>query len=732
MLCAEDVGEDTVNDDGWIPGRNAGSSLRLTQSWTPAVITLVVNVVLSLMRLPRDLVRSVAAAMKPGPLNARIADVASGLLGLTASSIWKVFSEVRARCWQFNRLPEGQVTISSEEPIWSENQVMLRRLTRVALGARKSHGGEAEYVEWLSRFQMEGVAIGDKYHTREHYRDVIFLAARTVQCLDEEDRRRPLGGLGISSNFAVLVDGVPLGTMSLHGRHGSVEVICFHGVSPETGFLHAWLATWAVADAGHGGRAMADKVLATMQAAPLFLTMRDLQASVSLFGGDGAITRGGVDRHANPGTSAAEFMWEASHPELQADVDDVPFSLQGYNLEAMKNRLADPGTLWYGTEWDKLHREDKRLLRAIAACPLAEELFSVAKLMDHMFGYGDGRQVLRAAADMTNTRIYKGAMPGYTRKGISLTKEPGHLLDNLPAYSVGLRGKAALMRESQSGSHALGVLHEAGRRVTSVDLVAFTALFRDLVEHTLAPWWGEAQRNSLEVWALNRKLEALDSQFRAYRRLIHSTRRMLRVLCLLRSHVPLEDLRHLITALAYARPSRFFTDHRGRPQRRGTTEEPTWGKAVGTFWFGLRGMLDEKHPSFRGVELLCEGSHLDSSFQHKLQCLSPHCQCSFLAPRTQSRQPHRVNVMDTFKQRWPHRYRDAQKLPHRRQPHIPAWVANARPMKQVIHKYMDSLTHFANYIVPERKTVCRQQLETTRAMETPISRGCMAREAHSA
>ena len=131
----------------------------------------------------------------------------------------------------------------------------------------------------------------------------------------------------------------------------------------------------------------------------------------------------------------------------------------------------------------------------------------MARLMDHMFGYGGGKQLLRTAANMTGTVIYKGAMPGVTRKGVSLIKEPGNLLDNLPAYSVGLRGKAALKRETDYGSHNLTVLTQAGRRLTSVDLIGFAALFRDLVEGTLAPWWGEAQQNSLEPWALKRKRE---------------------------------------------------------------------------------------------------------------------------------------------------------------------------------------------------------------------------------
>ena len=85
-----------------------------------------------------------------------------------------------------------------------------------------------------------------------------FLSARTLQCLDEDDRRRPLGGLGISSNFAVLFDGVPMGGACANGRHGTVQVICFNAVSPHTGRLHAWFATSIVQSAGHSGQATAE------------------------------------------------------------------------------------------------------------------------------------------------------------------------------------------------------------------------------------------------------------------------------------------------------------------------------------------------------------------------------------------------------------------------------------------------------------------------------------------
>jgi hypothetical protein len=594
MLLMEDE-KTAVNADGWMPGENAGRALRYTDHWPQGVAMLVVNVVLSLFRLPRDLLRSISERMYPGQgAVGRVSDIAAGLLQITSSSIWKVFVSMRSNSWlllqQSTAQPEPEALSDSDK-----NATTLRRMARVALGVRQAHGGEDQYAEWLCRLQLEGLEVGDKYHTKEHYRDTIYLAARAVQCLDEDDRQQPLGGLGIPSNFALLVDGVPVGGMN--ARNGTVEVICLHYVSPHTGVLHARFVTWTVLDSGHGGRAMAASVLRAMQAPPLAMGPRAMQAGLSLVGGDGAVVRGGTVRKSRPGTSACEFIWSAAHPELELITEDDPVILAllqvGDGKETMKARVADSSRLWYSTEWDKLHREDKRMLRSIHKCPLADELFDVARLMDAMFGFGSGKQLLRTAADMTDTIIYKGALPGVTRKGVSLVKEPGNLLENLAAYSVGLRGKVALKREDGPGSHKISILTQAGRRLTSVDLVGFAALFRDLVEKTMVPWWLDAQRNSLEPWVLNRKRNAVERKLVEFRGLAATLRRVLRMLVLLRSHVPLEDLRRLIFAFGCARPSHFFIDETGNEFRKGFRWKParplvakgmSFGRAFPSFW----------------------------------------------------------------------------------------------------------------------------------------------------
>jgi hypothetical protein len=255
---------------------------------------------------------------------------------------------------------------------------------------------------------------------------------------------------------------------------------------------------------------------------------------------------------------------------------------------------------------DKLHREDKRITRAVAQCAAAEELYDVGRVMDVLFGYGDGRLLLRASAESIQTSTRSGAMPGLTRSGVTLTREPGHLLENLPAYSVALRGKVAMKRE-QRGSHNLGVLVDAGRRLTAVDLVAFATLFKDVMERAVAPWAAAIQSSSLEPWVINLKYSRQLDLLRQYDQTVRCARRMVRVLVLLRSHAPLEDVRRFAEAIGHARPEQLFDDHRRRPGQpvRGRASRralldglgpPSFSRLIPTFWHG---MLLSWHPRIK-------------------------------------------------------------------------------------------------------------------------------------
>ena len=188
--------------------------------------------------------------------------------------------------------------------------------------------------------------------------DVLYLSGRCMQAYNASDLSAPLGGLGIRSDFAVLLDGIPIGGASLYGRHGTVIVVCTCSVSPHTHRLYAQLQTWFVADRGHGGEATATATAAALAAPPLGLSLRELERSMCLVGGDGAVVRGGPGR-LKPGTQAGDILWAKAH----ACVETLGVGVEDW--------ASDPSRLHRCTEWDKFHREDLCASRAIAATPMA-------------------------------------------------------------------------------------------------------------------------------------------------------------------------------------------------------------------------------------------------------------------------------------------------------------------------------------------------------------------------
>ena len=213
--------------------------------------------------------------------------------------------------------------------------------------------------------------------------------------------------------------------------------------------------------------------------------------------------------------------------------------------------LKDVDKLHAATEWDKWHREDLVLTRAVKAVPMAVELFEVCGLMDQWFNLGEGRLLLKKAAKVAGTRLRSGALPGLTRKVVGLVREPGHLLQNFPAYALGVHGRRAHTRAGHNGP-TQGQLVEGGRRLTSLDFVAFAALFKDLMGF-VAPWTLAVQCSSTEPWALRRLQKKHEAEIEAAIASLTYVRDFLRVLVLLRQHLTPTELQPLVAA--------FFTRH---------------------------------------------------------------------------------------------------------------------------------------------------------------------------
>ena len=264
-LC---VGAESDPENPGGKGGEGGTGPRgtwLRQPWRPGqgglppvAQMLITRVLVALTRLPRPCLQAVvdALATAPSATYSLALRAAAALVGWAPSRIWRTFRSVRGNGWSpvpgASNAPEATARNAAAADVTAE-AVMLT-LVRTALGVGAANGATTDFVKAVCRLAVEGVPVGEKFHTRHFFKDAQFLAARCLQLRDREDLYNPLGGLGIGSSCAVLMDGVPVGSVAAYGRHGTVQVVCVSSVSPHTHRLRAQLLTWAIPSRGHGGR----------------------------------------------------------------------------------------------------------------------------------------------------------------------------------------------------------------------------------------------------------------------------------------------------------------------------------------------------------------------------------------------------------------------------------------------------------------------------------------------
>ena len=221
-----------VSSRGWQLGWHVGSWG--TGNFTQQAQVLVTNLYVAVKNLPmtlrsqlRDYFLGRAQKFFQKSMGKRVSPVlrvAGGLLGLSSSRVWRIVAQVRGNFWE--PVPPHQQSSTDITPAPTEAARLDRvRLTlvRAALAVRTSSGPTNAFVMHLARLAVEGVDVGEKYHTKEFFSDVLFLSARCVQAYDAQELYEKLQGTGIRSDFALLLDGVPVGGVSLHGRHGNVD-----------------------------------------------------------------------------------------------------------------------------------------------------------------------------------------------------------------------------------------------------------------------------------------------------------------------------------------------------------------------------------------------------------------------------------------------------------------------------------------------------------------------------
>jgi hypothetical protein len=224
------------------------------------------------------------------------------------------------------------------------------------------------------------------------------------------------------------------------------------------------------------------------------------------------------------------------------------------------------------------------------------------------------------------------------------------------------------------GNYSVSTLVDAGRRLTSLDFIVFTTLFRDVMQRMIALWALLIQSSGIEPRALQHRRAKQDKLEKCFMANLHYFREFLRILVLLRQHVGSKDLNSFVRACFFANPRNIFMVKDGLVPRGvidGRDElcassmngkDAVWGKIFPTFMSALGNFLHEQRPSFSGIDLLVPPRWDPVKFM----CLGPHCQCAFLAPRRQSANPQYVFASG------PRRNGQLGRLVK-----LPAWVANS-------------------------------------------------------
>jgi hypothetical protein len=148
----------------------------------PEAQMLVTRVFVALRSLPRSCLQAVVDTLASAQYATQSLAVraACALLGLAPTRIWRTYASIRRNGWSpvpgASDAPEAMARNAAAADVTAE-AVMLT-LVRTAVGVGAANGATTDFVKAVARLAVEGVPVGEKFHTRHFLKDVQFLAAR--------------------------------------------------------------------------------------------------------------------------------------------------------------------------------------------------------------------------------------------------------------------------------------------------------------------------------------------------------------------------------------------------------------------------------------------------------------------------------------------------------------------------------------------------------------------------
>ena len=386
-------------DCKWVPGKDCGVWLGRHCALGSQAQVLIANVVLALQRLGLEFLRKLRGALGLAAVRSMPTQIGSALLCLPQGTVQNIFYQLQKRCWEpMARMalggvspsvgpPQASAACPRESDVESRQAAGLRALVRVALANAVERGTAIGFAREVQRSALAGQTIVHMA-TPEFFRLSTSFASMVLSQMDAADFNGVLIGLGIPSDFSILVDPVSVG-VGVVSRHDSLCVICLQITSRWTGQAYTPMHSAPAMPLGaHSGKPMAELIATALAAHPANWDTNMLAARTASICGDGALCQGGPE-HRHRSSAAAEKLWSSLHPQEAA----------GPAVAACPPAGADNSSRPQCTVWDPFHRVDNGAWRAIRQVPMAVHIFDVSKLLDNMFGTSEGVLIYRGAAE---------------------------------------------------------------------------------------------------------------------------------------------------------------------------------------------------------------------------------------------------------------------------------------------------------------------------------------------
>ena len=444
---------DPLGRTDWSQGRNTGHWISRQAPLLEQGQVLVVNALRNCGRLSVDLLKRISSALGVQRRQASHAQAAAAqLLGVSVSLLKQTLQKVDVNGGQPTARDPHEAAapcVAPQPPSWRQECAFAVRL---ALGCVYERQNQNSFERAVSRHlqaqqscgvpdqcQLVGVALTGFYD------EAIYWSARVLQEMDALQWSEPLKGLGIPSDYALLIDPVNMDSGSFT-RQYSLAVVALCLCSASTGKLVGPMVGAEILPfGGHNYEPLQSLIQKILDSHPAALGLDSLRSRCACVGGDGQIVRGGSAAvHGSSGVG--ERIWQSIHED----------GASGLFLE------------WEATAWDRFHVADTCLSRAVRSSPSASEVLKIVGELDSLFGIGEGKVLFESVANRVGLRFVKLPTLSGTRKMVYLRLS---LVRNFKLIVLCLHARI-FWRHEGKGSATLDRLLSVSRRVTDISFVS--------------------------------------------------------------------------------------------------------------------------------------------------------------------------------------------------------------------------------------------------------------------